>query len=253
MPRKSLRKERSLVDILQPNHVRVWYRLHTRGCRDLEPVSCPHEVTGEAPGWWEDDLWSAVAPEPTSACCVGGRSLYYPWLEWAQRSGIAPGQPFRVYVPEPKYSGVGEDFEEYWDYEIEQIVPWPRPVVARSWVRFWHKLNVRKELAAVGSAEALHIIYSNVSAMYLRQAAYDADHNTVGFPRGILLELHTRLSVPIKHLDAAASAGGYWCPLASARDDMGDFCTALQQLIEKACAKYPSLSPQLIKELPVRH
>lgn len=213
-------------------------------------MPCAQRAIGEMPDWWENDIESAVGLNPFDhEHDVGNLTIYMPWLAWAKENGIAPGQPFRLYVPEPSYDGWGEDATEDWEYKIERIVPWPARVFTECWMNFYRKLHARTELAARAYDEATLRVHRNTGAMYLYQSAYQPSCDAYGFPRGVLLRLCTRISEYIPYLDRETSGGWY---LAEARDDRGDRDKALQQLIDDACARLPALSPSIIKEMEVK-
>jgi hypothetical protein len=240
------------TDVLLPTAVRVWYRLHADGCRDLHQVSCAHDSVGAAPEWWEEgDLETAVALNRlTCRVKVGGFEVHHPWLRWALRNGIAPGQAFLVGIPEPIYSGDGEDYDEEWEYVVLERAPSNSAAIQRRWEVFSHRLAMHRALAAASYFRGIHLVQADTGAMYLRHTNYRPSSDTYGFPRGVLLSLCTSRREHIDYLGYAVSDG---YQLASGRDDRGGTDTAMARLIEVACERYPALSPQVIQSMRVRH
>jgi hypothetical protein len=237
------------TDVLLPTAVRVWYRLHADGCRDLHPVPCAHDVVGTSPDWWEEDLELAVDPDHhLEAAWVGGFSVHSRWAYWALTQGIAPGQAFLVHIPEPVGDGQGEDYTEEWAYEVLERSPANAAVTHRRWASFLRKQQMYQALAEQAYYRAKQLLHKDTGSMYLRCTYYQPGYDYYGPPKGVQLSLCSSRKAFIDYL--GVQLGDNW-GLVSAQDDGGDRETALQRLIDKACPKYPALSPQLLREMRV--
>lgn len=238
------------TDVLLPTAVRVWYRLHADGCRDLHPVQCAHDVIGMSPDWWEEDLETAVSLDRwANRTQIGGFTINQGWVHWALTHGVAPGQAFLVHIPEPIGSGEGDDYDEDWDYELLEIAPSSAAVTQRRWEQFLRKQQAYRELAMQSYQAGRHRLYSDTSAMYVRHSNYEPSGAAYGFPRGVTLSL---CSARNEYVDYAGLHLDVW-NMASGRDDKGDVDRAMAQLIAEACTRYPALSPQVIREMKVKH
>jgi hypothetical protein len=239
------------TDVLLPTAVRVWYRLHADGCKDLHPVLCAHDVIGTAPEWWEEDLELAVSPGRWSYHTeVGGFAVHQNWIRWALRNGIAPGQAFLVHIPEPVCTGEGDDYDEDWSYELLEIAPASRSAARRRWEGFLRKQQMYRALATQSYHRAKKLIHKDTGSMYVRHTNYSSSSEYYGVPRGVQLRLCSTRREHIEHLGVQVDDG--WC-LASGRDDGGDRSRAMALLIEEACSRYPALSPRIIREMRVKH
>lgn len=238
--------KRILIDELQEERVRVWYRLCSDGCMDLQPSTCAQERIGDYPDWWKEDdadveevVSLNYASYPVS---MGHCARARPWLSWALRTGVAPNQPFRLSIDRPTVIRIDEDYDCSWEYNIEQVLPCPAAILVKRWTSFFRKFDARVALAAANYALARQAAYKRTDAMRIHVTRYHTRSHEYGPPDGVSLRLITLADSPYTFMDNC---------LASAQEDSGDMEAAKEKLAVEACAKCPALSPLIFNSLPV--
>lgn len=173
------------------------------------------------------------------------------WLEWGLRRGIAPGQPFQMYIEPPRYTRDYEgDCDVEWDcVEIERVQPWPNHQVIAAWDRFFTRVNgfrtrVRQALRKLREQQL-----SDLSALYLTYDRYYVGHyHEMDFPDGVSVSLCTK-HVEVKVDDHPQRLGHV---LAHGRDDSGEHTIALEHLREAAERLNSAITPGFLNGLPVQ-
>ena len=254
------RKNKELVDFFSTKSARVWYRLHANGGDDLcaERVNAFYSrqggwqntyAVGRTPAWWESDLDLITGNYHGYREVIEGREFSTTWLQWALENGIAPGQPFLLGIDAPSTSVSYEgEYDEEWDYDLVDIREWPRAYVLKQWERYFRKRDAARALGLRAQKELQAIVLKDVAALYLVSYMspgdqFDSGYGTRGWKHQLTLLSRRTYAVPyFSGLVSALQCTGYGSDLRAAYDD----------LIEKACARIPQLSPELIRRMEVR-
>jgi hypothetical protein len=249
----------TLVNLYTDTEVRIWYQLWLAR-EDLYPEPCAVGDIGEPPEWLgEMDLDILVSISSTYKEIEVGEGeekhcFSYPWVQWGLEHGLAPRQPFQLRIFAPEYSVVGwecPEWDEEWTYEICDRAPLSNEVAAIRWSRFMKHARLSRETIVKQLKEARVQQLQDVKSMYLHYSWYWAHgsyYDEMCPPDGVSVTLQTRNEGKIKY---HPWRGCSWC-LGQGRDNDGKNEVALGKLIEEVTRKYPHLTPEVIRSLPVR-
>lgn len=238
-----------MVDVHLPDQLFLWVKFRV-DCNDLEPESCAVESMGRLEPIFENEMDNGG---------VEGL-LYYltshterRWMNWALQNGIAPGQPFLIWVGEPHHystwTDCGTEYDTDIDVELVRVLPNTPRRAARSWERAL-KLITAFEKARDAERKRVHDLeLRSLDAMFIRcdlywPSRYGYDDMTP--PSGVSFTIHSDHR-KIPSLKGGHSWGGQ---IASARDDDGNHETVLKRLVVAAQAVVPALSEERIRKMP---
>lgn len=168
------------------------------------------------------------------------------WTRWALRNGVAPYQPFCICMDgAPQYYATwdGECDVDFAPWEITKKEHLSAFETSRRW-EHWFMMRTRyREMARYQMKRLLHLRAHDLKAMYLSSSMYWSSRYCDGFPDGLSVSLCTQ------HTSVEGFNKVAWRALVEARDDKGDYNTALNRLIEKAMIKLPHLNEEFIRRL----
>lgn len=225
-----------LRDVFFSDGVLVWMRFRVGDWLgvDLGIERCATSSAGDEPEWLRDEEsnggWDVILGKPLTP---------RPWMTFALQHGIAPGQPFLLWLERPKYYRCSYEYDEYdCDYQWDIVRVMPR--TAEQSAAAWASAIARDALAEARNrrrAEAeRQRRETDVDAMYLRGFNYGGiDCAWAGNGTGVkLLSRHGHAE------------------LAEGRDDKGSLDLAKERLIAVATARLPNLSADVVRGMRVR-
>lgn len=240
-----------MIDFYEPHGALLWFHLVDDG-HDLSIESCSDTFMGD-PTWledydpyWEHELGIQHRSEPAELGYTFSSTIYI----WALQEGIAPEQPFQVYISKPRWYKCSWEYEEYdadVDCWIEKIKRIPIEEHLRRWEEFLESRRKYKIEMTEYRRKLKHRRETDVDAMFLQYDSYWHRNPTDYFPDGRIVRLctkHARLEEP----------GQYGVVfLLEGRDNGGKNEVAMDNLVKRALEHYPHLTEEKIRALPWRH
>ena len=233
-----------LVDIYTPEWIRVWLAVSNDNGLAFEEVG--DAQVGEPPDWLDQDVrvsgWDSVlGAQWTSDWSTG--------LAWCLENGIAPDQPFCVFLPTPHWTKCGGYEYEEWDCEYSPEIVQRGAV--KSLTADAIEQAIQDEFACKRHLQerqaALMILQrTNVRAMFVQFGAYFApgqsSYDDMEMPAGMRYTLCSSAKL-------ADGYGGHG-QLARGEDPEGSCAVALTALVSAAMKALPGLSEETIRSLP---
>jgi hypothetical protein len=236
-----------LVDIYTPEWIRVWLTVSTDSGLEFEEVG--NAQLGEPPDWFDLDVresgWDSVLGAQWAPDWSTG-------LAWCLENGIAPDQPFCVFLPTPHWSKCGYEYEE-WDCEYSPKIVQKGPVESLAWVADVIEQAVRDEHACRRHAQERQTALTtlqrmNVRAMFVQFETYftpgQSSYNDMEMPAGVRYVLCSSAKL-------ADGFGGHG-QLVSGENHEGNNEKAMDTLVRAAMKALPGLSEKTIRTLPKR-
>jgi len=249
------RKKEVLVDFYSREYVRVWLAYdYDNGFDEVGETDI-----GSRPEWLQWELenmsWADILSVRGryTAADEDGNSFDDSMLIWGLHEGIAPGQPFLLWMEHPHYytsnteNGVEHDVDYSW--EIERVFPWPLKKVATLFEGWRDGVMKYREAERLRRRKEKHVQRTDVKSMFLDFEPYFSNGSwadDMASPTGIRYSLRTTATL------AKKKPGWATATLASGEDADGDHEKALQCLIEQAVKALPGLSPEAVRSLPKR-
>lgn len=239
-----------LIDFYEPEGALLWFHLVDDGS-DLSFESCSDTFIGD-PTWledyepsWEQELGIPWRREPGDCGWEFTSSVYI----WAMQEGIAPEQPFQVYISKPRWYRCSWEYEEYdaeVDCWVEKIKRIPIEEHLRRWEEFLEARRKYKIEMNEYRRKLKHLRETDVGAMFLQTDVYWHRSPVDYLPDGLIIRLcskHSRLEDP----------GRFGIVfLLEGRDNDGRRDVAFDNLVTKALERFPHLTEDQIKNLPWR-
>lgn len=241
--KRGRRRPAPLVDIFTPEWIYIW--LVVDGWNFEE---AGEETVGVCPEWYQRDViesgWDSI---------LGATSWSSGWsreLLWCFEEGIAPGQPFQVFLPQPRWYRCSYEYEEYdceYEPEIVRLAPMHPSLVLKKLAQAVADEKSDREYMAKRNAELDFLRRTQVKDMHLHVDVYfgrgQSSWDDMCMPSGIRYNLCSTAS-----LDKTR----YSCNLVSGEDDDGSHEVALNNLVKNAIERLPGLAEETIRALPRR-
>ena len=232
--------------VAEPSMSRPYWDLAIR----LAPVAA--EI-GQKPEWWDDfackEGYTDAADFLDIPSMDFGVKNPAKVMTWLMQQGIAPGQPFQVAVAMPYWYRCSYEYDEYEENkyaELVTIAPLDLEEGRRRWAWFLH--HRERAIAAFDRRMAAERerAATDVGAMSVRKDWFYHGDPQFGRLGGYIALLYSRHGNRL---------------LAEGRDDVESWTrdrtptwdAALERLIASAVERIPTLTPEIIRALPVRH
>lgn len=242
-----------LIDFYEPEGALLWFRLVDEG-NDLSFESCSDTFIGD-PTWLEDyePYWTSELDivhrsEPAEFGYRFSSTVYI----WALQEGIAPEQPFQVYISKPRWYKSGWEIEE-WDAEVDCWVEKIKRIPIEEHLRRWEEFLEARRQYKIEMTEyrrkLKHLRETDVSAMFLQTDVYWHRNPIDYIPDGLIIRLCS------KHVRLEEGEPGRlgMVFLLEGRDNEGRREVAFDNLVKSVLKHFPHLTEDQIKNLPWRY
>lgn len=240
-----------MVDVYLPDQIYLWVKFRV-DCIDLEPESCAVESMGRLEPIFEYEMDNGGVEGLLYYLAPHGDRR---WMKWALEHGIAPGQPFLIWVGKPHHYSTWTDCGTEYDTDIDVGVVRVLPNTPRRAARSWERaLKLIAEFETARDAERKRVRdleLRSIDAMFIVADAYWAHghYDEMTPPGGVsymIMSDHSKIPTLQKR------GWGWGGQIATARDDDGNHEVALQRLIVAARAVVPALDEETIRKMPQR-
>ena len=234
-----------LTDFIEKKVCYIWLRLVEDGY-DLEVEACADDSGDDYPEWLDYELesmgWDFL---DGMADKWGFDNDFGRYAQWALENGIAPFQPFRIVVWEPRWYKSSYEYDEWdreVDWEIQKIIPISDWDAARRWE---HLMMERRRFIQARDHHRAWLknqFETRIHNWYIVTDVYGGSYD--GWPRGI------RYGIRCQFNDNEGRH--HWTQLAEGRSDEGDHKEALNKLVACALERYPHVTEEHIRGLRKR-